>query len=197
MKNTIKFYLMVAFCFFYFIQESSAQQKNHIYVGYGIATADDIGNELADIVITAISGGKITTANSKYSGAIFAGYRTYITPKLEVGGTFVYERGAKDVLVDGKDGGTLTTNSYGLLAELKYNYINHTRFRLHSGIGAGMAHSQVSTEESEYKTDKENTNSFAYQVDAIGATYGDKFSISLNAGFGYKGIINAVLAYGF
>lgn len=196
MKNTIKIILTMALCIA-FIQQGAAQQKNHIYVGYGVASADDIGNELADIIVTAISGGTVTTANASYSGVFFAGYRTYVTPKLEVGGTVIYEHASRDVFVNGKADGSVSTDSYGLLAELKYNYINRSRFRLHSGIGAGMAHSSVSADNEDHDINEDETNSFAYQVDAIGATYGDRFSVSVNLGFGYKGIVNAGLAYDF
>ncbi|MGO3240609.1 MAG: hypothetical protein ACTIKD_09125 [Sphingobacteriaceae bacterium] len=180
----------------FFPKNSAAQQGSHIYIGYGTATAHEIGDEIEDIIITTATGGIAGTANVKYSGAIFAGYRSHLTERLEVGGTFVFETGSKDVLSQSTKVGSISTNSYAVLAELKYNYIARERFKLHSGVGAGFAHMRVSTED-DAQMDKEKINNFAYQVDAIGVTYGNRFSVSLNAGFGYKGIVNAVLAYGF
>lgn len=198
MKNTtlLLFSLGLGLGIIFFPKNSVAQQGNHIYVGYGTATAHEISDEIADIIITTATGGIAGTANVKYSGAIFAGYRSHLTERIEVGGTFVFESGSKDVLSESTKVGSVSTKSYAILADLKYNYIARQRFKLHSGIGAGFAYMRVSTED-DAKTDKEKINNFAYQVDAIGATYGDRFSVSLNAGFGYKGIVNAVLAYGF
>lgn len=197
MKNMIKIISLTALCFLFLSPSSTAQQRNHIYLGYGGASVESISNELADIIISATTGGNVTTANSKYSGALFAGYRSYVTEKLEVGGTFVYERASKDVLENDQKSGSVSTNTYALLAEMKYNYINQRKFKLHSGLGAGMSHTRVSTKEDVHEPNKETLNNFAYQLDVIGLTYGDQLSISANAGFGSKGIINAVLAYGF
>src|SRR5690606_20456350 len=179
-----------------FSQNSFAQQDNHIYIGYGVASVRSIENALEDLIITTATGGSLTSANDKNSGTIFAGYRNYVSEKLEVGGTVIFERASRDVLSNSEYTGSVASNTYAILAELKYNYFNHPRFRLHSGIGAGLAHSRISTKD-DAKTEKDKVTSFAYQVDAIGVSYGEKFSISLNAGFGYKGIVNAVVAYGF
>ncbi|WP_421940625.1 hypothetical protein [Pedobacter sp.] len=196
MKKTTQLLCIIALSLIFTSINSFAQKGNHIYLGYGVASADAIGNELADIIVTSATNGQVTTTNSNYSGAVFAGYRGYITEKLELGGTFIFERASKDVLSGGTQIGSVATNSYTVLAELKYNYINDESFRLHSGIGAGLAHSRISTT-ADARTEKDKMNNFAYQVDAIGVSFGNKISISANAGFGYKGIINAVLAYGF
>lgn len=196
MKKTTKLLCIISLCLGFFLQNSFAQKGKHIYFGYGVASVDAIGDELADIMIMTSTGGTITTSNSKYTGAIFAGYRGYITEKLELGGTFIFENASKDILSEGRKIGSFSTKSYAVMAELKYNYINGDRFRLHSGMGAGLAHSRYANN-ADAATGKDKQNNFAYQVDAIGVSFGNKFSISANAGFGYKGIFNAVLAYGF
>lgn len=198
MKRTIKLLSVTALCIFYFTQNSFAQKKNHIYFGYGVPSANSIADELVDILVTTATGGAYQTSDSKYTGAIFAGYRGYITDKLELGGTFIFEHASKDLLVESAKSGSMSSNSFTILAELKYNYINRRRFRLHSGIGGGLANTRVSINDNDKaKTEKDKMNDFAYQIDAIGVSYGDKISFSLNAGYGYKGIVNVVLAYGF
>jgi len=196
MKKITKLLCSAIAYFILFSQNSFAQQDNHMYIGYGVASVRSIENALEDLIITGATGGSLTTANDKNSGTIFAGYRNYVSEKLEVGGTVIFERASNDILSDSEYTGSVSSNTYAILAELKYNYINHTRFRLHSGIGAGLAHSRISTKDNA-KTEKDKTTNFAYQVDAIGVSYGEKFSVSLNAGFGYKGVVNVVAAYGF
>ncbi|MGH2624929.1 MAG: outer membrane beta-barrel protein [Sphingobacterium sp.] len=196
MKKVTKLLVTSVVCFILFSQNSFAQQDNHIYIGYGVASVRSIEDEIENIIITTATGGSLSSTNAKNSGTIFAGYRNYVSEKLEIGGTLIFEHASRDILSDSKYSGSLASNTYAVLAELKYNYINHPRFRLHSGLGAGLAHSRISTED-DVKTEKDQVTDFAYQVDAIGVSYGEKFSVSLNAGFGYRGIVNAVLAYGF
>ena len=195
MRKTTMLLCFLAIGIVFFQKSSFAQQGGHIYIGYGVPTAHEIGDAIEDIIVTTATGGIASTANVNYSGAIFAGYRRHLTEKMEVGGTFVFENGSKDVLSESTKIGSISTNSYAVLAELKYNYISRERFKLHSGVGAGFAHTRVSNEDGAH-TEKEKINRFAYQVDAIGVSYGRRLSISVNAGYGYKGIVNVVLAYG-
>lgn len=195
-RLSIKLFAATLCLFAGFTQSTFAQDGNSFYLGYGVATANSIDDALADIAITGVTGGAYNVADSKYTGAIFAGYRGYIAEKLELGGTFVYEHASKDILIESSKAGSISTKTYAILAELKYNYINKEKFRLYSGAAAGLAHSRISAEDN-VDTEKSKTNDFAYQVDGIGVTYGDDFSISINAGYGYKGIVSAVLAYGF
>ncbi|MFC6101334.1 outer membrane beta-barrel protein [Olivibacter domesticus] len=195
MKNfSTKLFVAILFLLVCFTRNSFAQGGGTFYLGYGVATANSIEDVITDIVITTATGGAYKVADSKYSGAIFGGYRAYITKKLEFGGTFVYENSSKDLLSESTKAGSVSTNTYAVLAELKYNYINHENFRLHSGLGAGVAHARSSTQD-DVIIEKDKTTDFAYQVDAIGISYGHPFSISLNLGYGYKGIANLVLAY--
>lgn len=195
MKNfSIKLFAATLCLLVFFTQNGLAQDGGSFYVGYGVATANSVEDVIGDIIITTATGGSYKVTDSKYSGAIFGGYRSYVTEKLELGGTFVYENSSKDVLMESAGTSSVSTKTYALLAELKYNYINHQSFRLHSGIGAGVAHARTSTED-DVKIEKDKTTDFAYQVDAIGVSYGKAFSVSLNVGYGYKGIANIVLAY--
>lgn len=195
-RLSIKLFIATLCLFACSTRGAFAQDGNSFYIGYGVATANSIDDALADIVITGVTGGTYNVANSKYTGAVFAGYRGYIAERLELGGTFVYEHASKDILIESAKAGSISTKTYAILAELKYNYINKEKFRLYSGAAAGLAHSRISAEDN-VDTEKSKTNDFAYQVDGIGVSYGDAFSISINAGYGYKGIISAVLAYGF
>lgn len=195
MKNlSTKLFVAILFLLICFTRNGFAQYGGSFYLGYGVATANSIEDVITDIVITTATGGSYNVADSKYSGAIFGGYRTYITKKLEFGGTFVYENSSKDLLKESIKAGSVSTNTYAILAELKYNYINHEKFRLHSGIGAGVAHARSSTKD-DVIIEHDNTTDFAYQVDALGFSYGKTFSVSLNVGYGYKGVANLVLAY--
>lgn len=195
MKNfSIKLFVSVLFLLACFTRNGLAQDGGTFYLGYGVATTNSIEDIIADIVITTATGGSYKVADSKYTGAIFGGYRAYVTEKLEFGGTFVYENSSKDLLMESTKVSNISTNTYAVLAELKYNYINHENFRLHSGIGAGVAHARSSTKD-DVIIEKDEATDFAYQVDAIGFSYGSAFSISLNLGYGYKGISNLVLAY--
>ncbi|QNL51916.1 outer membrane beta-barrel protein [Olivibacter sp. SDN3] len=195
MKNfTIKLVVATLFLFASITRNGFAQDGGSFYLGYGVATANSIEDVIADIIVTTATGGSYNVADSRYTGAIFGGYRAYITERLEFGGTFVYENSSKDLLSGSTKAGDISTNTYAVLAELKYNYINHRHFRLHSGIGAGVAHARSSTKD-DVIIEKDKATDFAYQVDAIGISYGNPFSISLNVGYGYKGIANLVLAY--
>lgn len=195
MKNFSVNLFVAALCLFISVtQKGFAQSGGSLYLGYGIATANSIEDVITDIVIITATGGSYRVTDSKYSGAIFGGYRSYIIEKLEFGGTFVYENASKDLLTESEGTSSISTKTYAVLAELKYNYINHQHFRLHSGIGAGVAHARTSAED-DVRVEKDKTTDFAYQIDAIGVSYGKAFSVSLNIGYGYKGLANLGLAY--
>ncbi|WP_343561675.1 hypothetical protein [Sphingobacterium sp.] len=182
------------FFFLISIKNSKAQQGGNIFLGYGVASSRSIEDVITDIFAATTTGGNYKVTDSKYSGAIFGGYRTFVSRKTELAGTFVYERASKDIASDTEQYDKITSNTYAVLAGLKYNYINRPSFRLHSGLDAGIAFTKNSTAV-KIVLDSDKETNFAYQIDAIGLSYGRKLSFSLNVGYGFKGIANLVLAH--
>ncbi|SFW16897.1 hypothetical protein SAMN02927921_00303 [Sinomicrobium oceani] len=112
-----------------------------------------------------------------------------------MGGSFVYEYSSGTTFRKEdntfKETGEVSANNYTIAAEGNYLYLNHTKFQLYSGIGAGVsfAKEKYNPNEPSSGSDDDSLSHFNFHLNAIGLRYGNKLGVFAEAGFGYKGII--------
>jgi len=177
MKNRMKSSL-ICLIFLGFYTTTNAQSKSQIYGGYGTGTAMQLFGDLADAFFSELTN---DPTESGSSGVFFAGYRTHVSERFEVGGLVTFENYRSESV-------NRTTNEtvkehipiVGIMAEGKYNYLQRHKWKLYSAAMAGVGIGASS----------EGNVGFAFHVDAIGFSYGNKVSPFLNLGLGFKGLVN-------
>lgn len=177
-------YILIALCMTLLLglikPPVSAQEKSTIYAGYGVAT------HIEDVIISVITLGGIKSKYDNSPGAFYLGYRTFLTPKIEVGGVGIFQSSTYDAEVTGNvyAGRSLT---YALLLDGRYNYLINAKFKLYSALAAGIA---INTEKVKSLKTSAHQQDFAFHVDAIGLSYGKTIAPFINFGYGYKGLIS-------
>src|SRR5690606_2082209 len=163
---------------------ANAQSKSHIYGGYGTGTAVELYGDIADAFFSELTDDPTDSGSSR---VFFAGYRTHVSERFEVSGLVKFE----NYRSESENRTTHETSKehipiLGIMAEGKYNYLMKNKWRLYS---AGMAGVGIGTS-------GEGNVGFAFHVDAIGFSYGNKVSPFLNLGLGFKGLVNVGVQIG-
>ena len=176
--------------------------KNDISVGYGIGTSNEILDLAEDTFSSLFTLGNYWV-DRDYTGGFFLSYKRQVSKRIKVGGSFVYEYSSGTTFRKEdntfKETGEVSANNYTIAAEGNYLYLNHTKFQLYSGIGAGVsfAKEKYSPNEPSSGSDDDSLSHFNFHLNAIGLRYGNKLGVFAEAGFGYKGIINMGASYRF
>lgn len=201
MRNFKRRFLLIAIATLSIaFSHTQAQEKgsHEISLGYGTGTSNQIVDLFSEIVIYPLSAGTVSSSNKKYMGAITLDYDYAIADKLTLGIGLAYEKIEKDILNSSKSKiGKQTNDDMTGVASIKYSYISTSRLRLYSGLGAGYSldYQHFKSDTNTKDNNKGNTGNFNFQVTALGIRIGGRFGIHAEAGFGYKGIINAGVNY--
>ena len=201
MKKMKTFKIVIGLLFFASINPLLAQEKgtSEIKAGYGYATSTQLVDDISEIFGTIFTLGNITYENEKSSGALYMGYNYAVGEKFLLGGFFAFEQITTDVKSGDDLIGKNTGKFYTIAIESKYCYVSTEKVQLYSGLGLGYSFGNLqfdSSSSSESSTD-DKANIFNFQITGIGFRYGSSFGAFAEAGFGYKGIINAGISYQF
>lgn len=173
------------------LSNTFAQERKHeLTLGYGIGTTSEFVDAFSDVLVTGISGGHFKSDNGSYTGSFHIGYKYGLTDRLWLGGTFLYESGKSDALVDDQRQGKFNDYFYTLAAEARYNYLSKEKFALYGLLGAGatLYHQKYAPDHGGKETDSQVH--FNFQLTPLGIRYGGKWGVFAEAGFGYKGVIS-------
>lgn len=123
-----------------------------------------------------------------YLGAFSFGYRHEFKKRWGIGGTIVIER--FDLSTDTSPNDRM--NAFYIMPDGRYYYLSNKRFKLYSGINAGIA----------VIDEKEDNNStlsatFAFHVNLIGVRVGRKLGAFCDLGVGYRGTVNLGASFRF
>lgn len=178
-----------------------AQEKgtSEMRVGYGYATSTHLAYDVVEIFGTVFTLGNITYENEISSGAIHIGYNYAISEKFLLGGFFAFENITNDVKSSGNLIGKNSSKFYTVAIEASYRYVSKEKISLYSGLGIGysfgnMQFDSSTTAEASYD---DKANIFNFQITGIGFRYGNSFGVFAEAGYGYRGIVNAGVSYKF
>ncbi len=179
----------------------TAQNKHHqLLLGAGMASSRHF--EVAGVWKEALDGAGSTTANS--SGVYHLGYRYEGAGRQSFGILLTGER--QEVTKTGAALPELTdkykawNDSYlAVLLDYRYNWGLRPRSKWYSGVAPGISWQRRKETHNDFSLEKEEFERarFAYQVTAVGFSFGRKIGGYAELGYGYKGILSAGLKYGF
>lgn len=179
-----------------FTQFLNAQdKKNSLSVGYGVLTIQDLATIVSDIIITPVSGGTVEATDINGTGAIFLEYSHYWTShwRFVANGNYTSLKSKFVYTSDQSLYATQKDTYYGLMVGINYHWIGDAVVEIYSGLQAGGCFQH--TDQSYISGEKASDNSFlfAFQVTPIGLRVGKAFGGFIEAGVGYKGILDAGL----
>lgn len=174
--------------------------KHEFRVGYSdaipLTIASGLSEALGQTLVAGINDSKIKTLNSKSIGFLEAGYRYQISDRFKVGADVGFMNENRTVTYT-KNGTTKadttksTTRYVTVLPNVQFSYIKTAIIDFYGSASVGVIFAQTS-----YKNmnTRGNNTGFAFQVNPVGIRVGKKLGGFLEAGFGYKGLINAGLS---
>ncbi len=165
--------------------------RNQWKIGVGLANTNDIVSAISDVLLVGFSGGIATTENKTFSGSYYLGYKYAFSKRLSLGGTFVYNKNSFDLMAEGDKVGHYKNNYYTIAPELDFTYLNMSVLSLYGSVGAGITlNNQTYIKDGTNNKEKASAAHFNFQFSPIGLKIGHNAGGFLEAGFGYKGIIN-------
>ncbi|MCF8347140.1 MAG: hypothetical protein K9G38_08005 [Bacteroidales bacterium] len=196
-KLSKKYLLILLFSFS--IMLARGQYLHHDITGsYGFVTTDQVADVLKDVLTTVFSFGTYEKENYDYSGALFLTYKRPVTYRLHMGGTVGIDNVSGDLLSNGTAYGTFHTRHTTFAGEADLRWVKRNRLQMYSGLGLGYTFTaEEGFVSGSGESDINRSGHLAIQVTAIGLRIGRKFGGFMEAGFGYKGLLNFGLSYQF
>lgn len=134
---------------------------------------------------------KIGEMKNNSSGVISLGYQYKLNKTFSVGAELGYMRIESKQKVEHKvteERSTLTseTNMFNAYAKVEVNYFTNKseNFKLYGNVYGGVSHLSYDS----YNLNHDSANLFGIQVNMLGLSYGNKFRVFTEFGFGFKGV---------
>jgi len=138
----------------------------------------------------------------RFIGALNFDYYYYVKPRLKIGISAMHDKATEEGHATPKNNRSnypvyqqntkrdykATKSTYVIAPQIEYEYVKTNRFALCSGLSIGYAH--------ETYTDKDFlsydvfVDGLTYHINLLGFKWGNKYGLSGNCGYGYKGLIN-------
>ncbi|MFC5045817.1 hypothetical protein ACFSTE_19860 [Aquimarina hainanensis] len=140
------------------------------------------------------------------TGTLYLAYNHSVSERFQLGLFVSYEQIKDDIVErqlvsDRKNLLGKREQEHGTIAiEANYKYLNKDWFKLYSGLGLGFTNVKEdfrSSANSSAVSYKKNENLINFHVTALGVRFGKRLGVSLEAGYGYKGIGNVGISYQF
>ncbi|WP_422005681.1 outer membrane beta-barrel protein [Roseivirga pacifica] len=187
--------LVVLITLLTFTLSAHAQDKGHneITLGIGGFTSNDFLNDVANLTS---SGGDLTYENSSTIGFLYITYGTAIAKNLMVNAIVGYQSISEDVLTNGSNDGEVKRNYITTGLEADYAWIAKEKFRLYSGLGIAYTTQNDKYDGNNNNIEDGDDSFFNFQVNALGARFGDTIAAFAEVGFGYKGMLSLGVSFG-
>ncbi len=167
---------------------AKAQSKWEVRAGYGLASAQEIVDGLADMTTSLGSLGTARSSTDLSYGPILVGVNYFPMPKLSVGLQYSNTKMNNDITLE-SGGMSNYENLYHVIMARSDYYYSTGFVQVYSGLGAGVSFSKSSPTKQTTGSESKSTD-FAYQVNAIGARVGRTIGVFGELGFGYNGVLN-------
>lgn len=183
-------YLSVAFILL--LSGSAVAQETRrpvsVSLGYGLVTAPEVIESVADILGTALTGGAVRYGDGTFSGAIVGNIKIPAGRRVTLGADVAYESFKKDVYSEssGAKLGTSKGRYISVIPRADLYWLDKRAIRLYSGIGLGASFATQ-----KYDSDKANSVLFAFNLVPIGVELGTTISVFGEAAFGFNGLVHA------
>lgn len=182
--------------------KAANQEKfNSIGIEYGFLSTANltvyIGSSIVDYFIDEY-GEEINHTGYSVTGPLGISYTRRIE-NFEIAGSFWFSR--HSINFSGYPYGTPSIRTLGFLIDANYIYFNRNKINLYSGLSIGAGHIKLSNIVDDAiirKLEKyTSTMYFASHFNLFGIRYGKDFGVSLETGFGHKGLIHFGVDYMF
>jgi len=152
------------------------------------------------------SGEAYNRENIKDAGAYFLSFLRPMTPKFSLGITTGIEQESGTFSDEGaQHSGTYRKRNLTVAMEARYCYYEREKLRMYASAGLGFHAFMQATEfrviqngfTYAIESNEQLGGGPAYHINAFGARYGGKAGVFLEAGYGYKGMLNGGLSVRF
>ncbi|KPQ13676.1 MAG: hypothetical protein HLUCCX10_12420 [Algoriphagus marincola HL-49] len=170
------------------IFNSSAQEsKVEVRAGYGILSAQAMGSVLSNSIVGGLSGYEKTDIST---GGVFM-FSLLFNPsnRISFGLDFGYEK--LDVLYESPSQPNVTSTDrfITVMPRIDLRYVNKEAYSLYGSLAAGGSFLSAGR-----GNESEQGVAFAYQITPIGIRFGNNIALFAEAGFGFRGLLNAGLS---
>lgn len=189
--------------------QNTSSFSNEISVSYGIGSSPQIGfwasqltlllaAEFVEIVLDELGHdvGEVLDTDLSLPGAISIRYHRYMADRWTLGAQLGLEQFKNQMTIAGGGSGLLQINQRSFMAHSSYSWIHEPKFRLYSGLYAGLGLKRTSYTSATF--DEANTSPvFAYHANIIGARFGKNIGFFVEGGFGWNGLLSAGISGAF
>lgn len=174
-----------------------AQEKNSISLSYGFISLDQAAFSVGSSFIGAFSGAKRADNMSlALLGPVVLSYHRTLNSneRFSLGGSLtLFDQGK---LSDKTDGSIISFNTFTLAPEAKLMYLNpNNMLNIYGLVGIGVTLGLF--KDYEDRSNDVTATHFNFQLTPLAIEYGEKTKGFAELGFGYKGILNVGVKYGF
>lgn len=186
-----------------FPKDSTTYQTHEIGISYGFLSWEQSILLFGDFLGVAFFDSWFLTEKSSIDYKLRAPaalhYKYYIKPSIAINTDVFYSYFQATKTFDitpNENNYTSTNHAYGMLFGASFYYFRRKNVQVYSGADVGFF---INREifKTVSKTEKRNDGFFAFQLNAVGARFGNKFGGHIELGYGSKGIVNFGLSYKF
>ena len=182
----------------------SQETKHEISVGAGLLGDVQVTAMVGDVIVTMISLGYGMEPGDKYKLITpHINYRYNFAKWFSLGATLNFDSNNVFIARDLNENGSMDNNEwenkveynryyYTVAAESVFNYLNKPNVRIYGLLGFGGTLANVPNFDNFKTTVIPN-----FQINPFGISFGNTVAGYFEIGYGYKGIVNAGVAYRF
>jgi hypothetical protein len=183
-----------------FAKDSTAYQTQETGLGYGWVSWEQFALVFGDIIFPfdAILGGDNQKWHYKFRAPAYLYHKYYIKPSIALNTNIFYSFLQIKKTFESVPAANYTANYhfYGMLVGASFYYFRRKNVQIYSGLDVGFFLDKEIKYQSNTTT-KRHDGFFSFQLNAVGARFGNKFGGHIELGYGSKGIANIGLSYRF
>ncbi len=172
-------------------------EKHEISGSYGLVTVDQIGDIIAEVLVSIFTLGNFETADQNYTGAMYLTYNYAASYRWDIGVVAGIDMSNGNLMWDDELEGTFMKNHTTLAVETNFRWVKKSFVELYTGIGVGYTFTKNTAEMLNGDSESINSGHVTGQLNALGIRVGKKFGVHTELGFGYQGILNFGFSYKF
>lgn len=182
-KKYLSFTIAMLFSIAVFAQES----KLEVRAGYGVLSAQAMGSVLSNAIVGGLSGYEKSDIST--GGALTFSLLFNPQNRVSFGLDFGYEKLDVVYKSDSQPNVTSTDRYITVMPRVDLRYVNKESFSLYGSLAAGGSFLSVGR-----GNESEQGVAFAYQITPLGIRFGNNIALFAEAGFGFRGLLNAGLS---
>jgi hypothetical protein len=180
------------------IKAQENERKHEISVGFGIWSTSNLAFGFGDSFANSFDfAGAVKFKEQAASPVYHVNYKYLLTPRFNIGGTLIFGTETGKGMIGNQYDGKLSRHYSNLAVEASYKYINKKYFKMYALGGIGYLYLSQTYKPENREKDRQSLHAIDFQVSPFCVKVGDKIGGYFEAGFGYKGIVNAGVFWGF